>query len=84
MTLPVTGSQTVGPFFRIGMAQLFQEEIAPEGVAGERVTIHGRVLDGDGHGVPDAQIEVWQADAAGRYFDPESGEAAAFSGFGRI
>ena len=83
MTLPVTGSQTVGPFFRIGMAQLFREEIALEGVAGERVTIHGRVLDGDGHGVPDAQIEVWQADAAGRYFDPESGEAA-FSGFGRV
>ena len=84
MTLPVTGSQTVGPFFRIGMAQLFREEIAPEGVAGERVTIHGRVLDGDGHGVPDAQIEIWQANAAGKYFDEESAEGTNFRGFGRV
>jgi len=84
MTLPVTGSQTVGPFFRIGMAQLFREEFAPEGVRGERVTIHGRVLDGDGHGVPDAQIEIWQADSAGRYFDAESAEGTGFLGFGRV
>ena len=84
MTLPVTGSQTVGPFFRIGMAQLFQEDFAADGVSGERVTIHGRVLDGDGVGVPDAQLEIWQADAAGRYFDAESESEAGFRGFGRV
>ena len=84
MTLPVTGSQTVGPFFRIGMAPLFREEFAPEGMTGERVTVEGRVLDGEGHGVPDAQIEIWQADAQGKYFDAESTEPSAFRGFGRV
>lgn len=84
MTLPVTGSQTVGPYFRIGMAPLFQEEIAADGVAGERVTIHGRVLDGDGMGVPDAQLEIWQADADGKYFDEELANETRFLGFGRV
>lgn len=84
MTLPVTGPQTVGPFFRIGMAPLFREDLAQEGVPGERVTIHGRVLDGDGHGVPDAQLETWQADAEGEYIDAESVDAGGFRGFGRV
>ena len=84
MTLPVTSAQTVGPFFRIGMAPLFREEFAAEGVAGERVTIHGRVLDGDGVGVPDAQLEIWQADASGKYFEEEPEGAEEFRGFGRV
>jgi protocatechuate 3,4-dioxygenase alpha subunit len=50
--------------------------------AGERIEIFGRVLDGDGNGVPDALIEIWQADAAGRYAVP-SGAKLAFYGFGR-
>jgi len=84
MTLPVTGSQTVGPYFRIGMAPLFREELAGPETAGERVTIHGRVLDGDGKGVPDAQIEVWQADAQGQYIETESVKETGFRGFGRV
>ena len=84
MTLPVTGSQTVGPFFRIGMARLFREELAEPEISGERVTIHGRVLDGHGAGVPDAQIEIWQADALGKYSETEKVEPAGFRGFGRV
>jgi protocatechuate 3,4-dioxygenase alpha subunit len=84
MTLPITGSQTVGPYFQIGMAPLFREELAGPETVGERVTIHGRVLDGDGMGVPDAQIEIWQADAQGKYCETESGAEGGFRGFGRV
>ena len=84
MRLPVTGSQTVGPFFRIGMEALFREDLARPDVAGERITIHGRVLDGDGAGVPDAQIEIWQADAQGNHGETERSEEKRFWGFGRV
>jgi protocatechuate 3,4-dioxygenase, alpha subunit len=82
-----TPSQTVGPFFSIGFEALNRANLA-EGSVGERVVIHGRVLDGDGEGVPDAVLEIWQADADGRYHHPEhpgaSRDPAAFFGFGRI
>src|SRR5262249_44712024 len=54
---------------------------------GERIEIVGRVLDGDGQPVPDALIEIWQANAAGRYAHREDTQDkpldSAFSGFGR-
>lgn len=82
-----TPSQTVGPFFSIGLAPLNRANLA-EGSAGERVVISGRVIDGDGQGVPDAVLEIWQADADGRYHHPEhtgaSHDSAGFFGFGRI
>jgi protocatechuate 3,4-dioxygenase alpha subunit len=81
-----TPSQTVGPFFSIGLERLNRADLA-EGSAGERVAIQGRVLDGDGQPVPDAILEIWQADADGRYHHPEhdgSKGATPFVGFGRI
>ncbi|HEX8727691.1 MAG TPA: protocatechuate 3,4-dioxygenase subunit alpha [Ktedonobacterales bacterium] len=85
--LEPTASQTVGPFFRIGLEPLFLPEVAGLAIPGEHVTIRGRVLDGDGQPVPDAVIETWQADADGHYADPASaptpGVGAGFSGFGR-
>jgi len=82
-----TPSQTVGPFFSIGLNQLNRADLA-EGNAGERVVIQGRVLDGEGHPVPDAVLEIWQADADGRYHHPEHtaprNDATPFVGFGRI
>jgi len=82
-----TPSQTVGPFFSIGLEQLNRANLA-EGGAGERVVIRGRVLDGDGQPVPDAVLEIWQADADGRYHHPEhtdpQNNATSFFGFGRI
>jgi protocatechuate 3,4-dioxygenase, alpha subunit len=81
-------SQTVGPYFHIGLAWKFGAEIAPPGVAGERVEIAGRVLDADGRPVPDAMLEIWQADPEGRYphpEDPRGGEVdRRFRGFGRV
>jgi protocatechuate 3,4-dioxygenase alpha subunit len=87
MTPPPTASQTVGPFFHLGMVHMERENLVPDGVPGERVTIRGKVFDGDRKVVPDAVLEIWQADSAGQYSSETSGENAAaprFSGFGRV
>ncbi|MBV9086158.1 MAG: protocatechuate 3,4-dioxygenase subunit alpha [Acidobacteriaceae bacterium] len=88
MSLQATTSQTVGPYFRIGLTWLNRDNIAGPGVAGERVTIAGRVLDGDGVGVPDAMLEIWQANSHGKYAHPEDRQKKplepGFVGFGRI
>jgi protocatechuate 3,4-dioxygenase, alpha subunit len=82
-----TPSQTVGPFFSIGLGHLNRVDLS-EGSTGERITIQGRVIDGDGQPVPDAILEIWQADAGGRYPHPEQSttpnDASPFFGFGRV
>jgi protocatechuate 3,4-dioxygenase alpha subunit len=84
--LIVTPSQTVGPFFRIGMESLYAPDLAP--TAADRVAITGRVLDGEGKPVNDAILEVWQANAHGKYAHPDDSQAlpltAGFTGFGRV
>ena len=60
-----TPSQTVGPYFSIGLSRRPENVVA----AGGPVRIEGRVLDGAGEPVPDAMVEVWQADATGAYRD---------------
>jgi protocatechuate 3,4-dioxygenase beta subunit len=54
---------------------------------GERIIVHGRVVDSDGRGVPDTLVEVWQANAAGRYAHARDQHDAPldpnFSGGGR-
>ena len=86
--LVATTSQTVGPFFSIGLDELQRNELAASGAAGARQTVHGRVLDGDGQPVTDALVELWQANAHGRYAHPEDTQAKpldpAFEGFGRV
>jgi len=77
MSLHATTSQTVGPYLHIGMTWLIIENLARKGVEGERVSIEGRVLDGDGKPVNDASVEIWQANARGKY------GARDFRGFGR-
>ncbi len=88
MTLPLTPSQTVGPYFSIGLQWLNCDNLAPDGVAGERVVIGGRVLDGEGVPVPDALLEIWQANSCGRYSHPEDTQEKAvdpqFRGYGRV
>ena len=88
MSTPATTSQTVGPYFKIGLLHLYQQELAGAETEGERITIQGRVLDGEGNPVPDAILEIWQADAKGNYLLPENGESSVgsgrFIGFGRI
>jgi protocatechuate 3,4-dioxygenase alpha subunit len=88
MSLQASTSQTVGPFFVIGCTWLNRSEIAGEGVVGERVTIQGRVVDGDGKAVPDALLEIWQANSQGKYAHPDDTQNKPtepnFQGFGRI
>jgi protocatechuate 3,4-dioxygenase, alpha subunit len=57
-----TPSQTVGPYFSLGLLDPPANELVPSGI---RIT--GRVLDGAGEPVPDAVVEIWQADEEGRY-----------------
>jgi protocatechuate 3,4-dioxygenase alpha subunit len=89
-----TPSQTVGPFFSFGLAPeqygydfraIAGSAVADDSTPGTRIRIVGRVYDGEGQPLSDALIEIWQADAEGRYAhpaDPRSSNAA-FTGFGR-
>ena len=82
-----TPSQTVGPFFHDALSWPDAVALVRPETRGERIAIVGRVLDGDGQPVPDALIEIWQANAAGRYDHPEDRQGKprdpAFRGFGR-
>lgn len=88
MSLLATSSQTVGPYVAIGFARLNNDNLAPAGVTGERITVTGRIVDGDANPMTDGVIEIWQANAHGRYAHPEAAAEAplepAFKGFGRI
>ncbi len=88
MTYPATASQTVGPYFRIGLSYLNTAALCAESTAGEHITVSGQLFDGAGVVVPDAQLELWQPDAQGKFagLDPsENGPPAdGFVGFARV
>jgi protocatechuate 3,4-dioxygenase alpha subunit len=90
----ITPSQTVGPFFKYGLTpngkydwnDAFTNNLVTPETSGERIRVQGRVFDGDGAPVPDAMLEIWQADAQGRFSDPQDKRAlpnSTFKGFGR-
>jgi protocatechuate 3,4-dioxygenase alpha subunit len=84
--MPQTPGQTVGPFF--GYALPFERggELAPPWHAGA-IRVHGTVFDGAGEGVPDALVELWQADAGGKVIRSRgalSRDGFSVSGFGRV
>lgn len=86
-----TASQTVGPFAHIGFHWLENGDLlAAAPIDGERIVIAGKLFDAEGESISDGVIEIWQADAQGRYAHPEdpSAEApasgAGFTGFGRV
>jgi protocatechuate 3,4-dioxygenase, alpha subunit len=90
----LTPSQTVGPFFKYGLTpngqyawnDAFTNDLVTPDVSGERIRVQGRVFDGDGAPVPDCMLEIWQADAQGRFSDPQDQRAlpnSSFRGFGR-
>lgn len=87
MSLDPTPSQTIGPFFHYALlAEDLSELVAPDHP--DAVRIEGGILDGAGEVVPDAMVEIWQANAAGRYNHPDDDRAdipldEEFSGFGR-
>jgi protocatechuate 3,4-dioxygenase alpha subunit len=90
----ITPSQTVGPFFAYGLTptgryawnDAFTNNLLTPDVSGDRIRIEGFVYDGDGANVPDAMLEIWQADAQGHFSDPQDKRAlpnTSFKGFGR-
>jgi protocatechuate 3,4-dioxygenase, alpha subunit len=86
MDLTPTPSQTVGPFFHFSLTsdtRCIQRIAGPE-VGGERVWLRCRVFDGEGQPVNDAMIEIWQADADGRYASASTEGQESFRGFGRM
>jgi len=82
-----TPSQTLGPFFHDALPYAAGPNLVSEGTEGERITVEGRITDGDGLAVTDALVEIWQADAQGRYNHPEDEQDKPrdemFGGFGR-
>jgi protocatechuate 3,4-dioxygenase alpha subunit len=88
MGLRQTPSQTVGPFFSKALIHQGWNDLTTHGAVGRTVVVTGRVLDGDGAPVPDALLEIWQANAAGRYNHPDDARDIPldpqFRGFGRV
>jgi protocatechuate 3,4-dioxygenase, alpha subunit len=87
VTLRPTASQTVGPFFIIGLPDDALAELVPADDP-DAIRLGGVVLDGAGEPVDDALIEIWQANRAGRYAHPEDRREElpleqGFTGFGR-
>ncbi|HTP47481.1 MAG TPA: protocatechuate 3,4-dioxygenase subunit alpha [Casimicrobiaceae bacterium] len=96
-TLKETASQTAGPYVHIGLApkqagfEIFEKNFSNVLVAsrtkGERIRIEGRVIDGSGTPLRDVLLEIWQANAAGRYNHPADRQAKpldpTFRGWGR-
>ena len=77
-TLTATPGQTIGPFFGYALPFERGNELVPPGTAGA-IRLHGIVTDGAGAPVPDALLEIWQADADGTV--PRSpGRCAATAG----
>ena len=82
-------SQTLGPFFHLGLtANRELGFLAGPAALGRRIRVRLRLLDGNDLAVPDGMIEIWQADAAGRYDHPADTRDQApdpdFRGFGRL
>ncbi len=87
MRLRPTASQTVGPFFIIGLPDHARSELVPPSDP-DAIRLGGVVLDGKGDPVDDALVEIWQANRAGRYAHPEDAREEVpleegFRGFGR-
>ena len=98
----ITPSQTVGPFLAYGLTPKGRCQWDPNGhyswketvgdnlitpdATGQKIRIEGQIVDGDGVPINDAMIEIWQADAQGRYASPRDSRArpnTQFKGFGR-
>jgi protocatechuate 3,4-dioxygenase, alpha subunit len=86
----ITPSQTVGPFFHFSLTPtghsfrgIADDNLVTPDAVGAPIRIAGRLIDGAGNPVPDAMIEIWQADGAGRYAGSEPHANTSFKGFGR-
>jgi len=91
LAIPPSLSEVTGPLFGQALVRANDTDLTRQGAGqpqGERIVVAGRVLDQDGRPVPDALIEIWQANAAGRYrHDRDQHDAPLdpnFSGAGRV
>jgi protocatechuate 3,4-dioxygenase beta subunit len=91
IVLPHTLSEVTGPLFGHEAFGETDNDLTRQHSGeplGERIVVSGRVLDGEGHAVSHSLIEVWQANAAGRYLHHKDNHAAPldpnFSGAGRM
>ncbi len=95
MSRKQTPSQTVGPYFAYGLtpeqygyplSQFADGRMAGDDSQGQPIRLQGQVLDGAGAPIPDAMLEIWQADGQGRYSHPadKRGSNTGFAGFGRV
>ncbi len=87
MSKALTPSQTIGPFYWGTLVSSCRADLAPAGVAGERIELALTLHDADGAIVPDGLLEIWQANSHGRYNHPEDRRNLrldlGFEGFGR-
>jgi protocatechuate 3,4-dioxygenase alpha subunit len=95
--LKESASQTAGPYVHIGLSpheagfdifdKNFSNVLAGPKTKGERIRIEGQVIDGSGTPVRDVLLELWQANAAGKYNHPSDRQGKAldpaFRGWGR-
>jgi len=82
-----TPAQTVGPFYAIGLTCRTMNVLVADSAQGQRIRIEGRAFAGDGKPIPDAMVEIWQANAYGRYNHPDDNQEKpldpSFTGWGR-
>ena len=88
--LPHTFTETSGPRFSVAQFPPIPDLSVVDGKAalGERIIVHGRITDEDGRPVPHTIVEIWQANASGRYQHPADQHDAPtdpnFRGEGRV
>ena len=89
--IPHSLSEVTGPLWDRGMLRPFDDDLTRQHEAaplGERIVVSGRVLDEDGRPVPETLVEIWQANACGRYIHPLDQHDAPldpnFTGTGRV
>lgn len=84
----LTPSQTVGPFVQILVPDRGRMTLATAETPGQHIVVNGSLRDGAGNSVVEALVEIWQANADGRYNHPEDprsqGPDRTFDGFGRV
>lgn len=87
MTLGPTPSQTVGPYFAIGLPWPGSPHVVQPGTPGS-FALRGMIYDGDGEPIPDYLLETWQADPRGHFADmwgyAGPSQLDGFRGFGRV
>ena len=84
-----TSSQTIGPFFAYCLTSseygyTLVADNSLKSPSGKKIKISGKVYDGEQNPVPDAMLEIWQADPEGTFLAPQSEKHQSFMGFARV